>query len=198
MDVGRRGCDSVVCVFKVAPQPHGVSVKHLVNMYVYSHEHFEDQAIAVKRLFYKYKAKRLIVDGNGIGLGFVDYLVKTQIDPETNEVFPDFGVYNDEDNEYKKFRTPDCEQDALYVIKANAPINTDAHANVQTQLSSGKVKLLKDERVAKQRLLGTVRGQKMTPEERAEYLRPFTLTSILKEEISSLSPCIEIYMKQLS
>lgn len=155
-------------------------------MYVYSHEHFEDQAIAVKRLFYKYKAKRLIVDGNGIGLGFVDYLVKTQIDPETNEVFPDFGVYNDEDNEYKKFRTPDCEQDALYVIKANAPINTDAHANVQTQLSSGKVKLLKDERVAKQRLLGTVRGQKMTPEERAEYLRPFTLTSILKEEMMNL------------
>ena len=40
--------------------------------------------------------------------------------------------------------------------------------------------------MAKIKLLGTRRGQDMTPEERADYLRPFTLTSILKEEMSNL------------
>ena len=54
--------------------------------------------------------------------------------------------------------------------------------------------MLIDERVAKIKLLGTKRGQEMKLEERAEYLKPFTLTSILKEEISSLSPYIEICM----
>lgn len=126
-------------------------------------------------------------------------MVKPQIDPDTNELFPDFGVYNDEDGYYKKYRTQNCEQDALYVIKANAPINTEAHANAQTQLSSGKVKMLIDERVAKTKLLGTKVGQNMTPEERAEYLKPFTLTSILKEEMMNLreeTEGVNIILKQ--
>lgn len=199
MDVGRKGCDSVVCVFKVTPQPQGVSLKQLVNIFTLSDEHFEDQCIKVKKLFYKFKAKRLVIDGNGLGIGLLDYLVKPQIDPDTNELFPDFGVYNDEDGYYKKYRTQNCEQEALYVIKANAPINTEAHANAQTQLSSGKVKMLIDERVAKTKLLGTKVGQNMTPEERAEYLKPFTLTSILKEEMMNLreeTEGVNIILKQ--
>lgn len=107
----------------------------------------------------------------------------------------DFGVQNDEENYYKKYRTDSCEYDAMYLIKANAPINTEAHANAQSQLASGRVKLLIDERVAKVKLMGTRRGQEMKPEERAEYLKPFTLTSILKEEIDSLSRYKEIYRK---
>lgn len=199
MDVGRKGCDSVVCVFKVTPQPQGVSLKQLVNIFTLSDEHFEDQCIKVKKLFYKFKAKRLVIDGNGLGIGLLDYLVKPQIDPDTNELFPDFGIYNDEDGYYKKYRTQNCEQDALYVIKANAPINTEAHANAQTQLSSGKVKMLTDERIAKTKLLGTKVGQNMTPEERAEYLKPFTLTSILKEEMMNLreeTEGVNIILKQ--
>ena len=199
MDVGRKGCDSVVCVFKVTPQTQGVSLKQLVNLYTFSDDHFEDQCIKVKKLFYKYKARRLIIDANGLGIGFLDYLVKSQTDPDTNEILPDFGVYNDDEGYYKKYETDYCEQDAVYQIKANAPINNEAHANAQTQLSSGKVKFLQDERVAKIKLLGTVRGKNMSPEERAEYLKPFTLTSILKEEMMNLreeNEGINIILKQ--
>ena len=185
-DVGRKGCDTVACIFKVTPQPQGSSIKSLVNIYTYSDEHFEDQAIHLKNLFYKYSAKRLIIDANGMGIGLVDYMVKSQVDPSTNDTYPDFGVYNDEENFYKKYRTVNCEQDALYIMKANAPINTEAHANAQSQLSSGKVKMLIDERVAKTKLMGTKVGQNMKPEERANYLKPFTLTSILKEEMMNL------------
>ena len=199
VDVGRKGCDTVVCVFKCTPQPQGASIKSLVNIYTINNEHFEDQAIELKKLFYKYKARRLVIDGNGLGIGLIDYMVKPQINPDTNEVYPDFGVYNDDDGEYKKYRTKSCEQDALYIIKATAPINTEAHANAQSQLSSGKVKMLIDERVAKVKLMGTKVGQNMKPEERAEYLKPFTLTSILKEEMMNLreeNEGVNIILKQ--
>lgn len=199
MDVGRKGCDSVVCVFKVTPQPQGAAIKHLVNIFTFSDEHFEDQAIKVKKLYYRYNARRLVIDGNGLGIGFLDYLVKPQIDPDTNETFPDFGVYNDDEGYYKKYRTSNCEYDALFVVKANAPINNEAHSTAQTQLSSGKVKFLIDERVAKTKLLGTVKGQNMKPEERADYLKPFTLTSILKEEMMNLreeNEGVNIILKQ--
>lgn len=186
VDVGRKGCDSVVCVFKITPQAAGSSIKSLVNIYTFADDHFEDQAIKIKKLFYKYKARRVVIDGNGLGIGLVDYMIKSQNDNETGEFYPDFGVYNDDEGYYKKYRTNNTEFDAMYIIKANAPINTEAHANVQSQISSGKVKFLIDERVAKNKLLGTAMGQKMTPEQRAEYLKPFNLTSILKEEMQNL------------
>ena len=185
-DIGRKGCDTVVCVFKVTPQPQGVATKTLVNMFTFSDEHFEDQAIKLKKLYYKYKARRLIIDANGMGIGLLDYMVKPQVNPETGDALPDFGVYNDEEGYYKKFRTQNCEYDAVYAIKANAPINTEAHANVKMQLASGKIKFLIDEQVAKAKLMGTKIGQNMTSEQRAEYLKPFTLTSILREELMNL------------
>ena len=198
-DIGRKGCDSVACIFKVTPQSQGSAIKSLINIETKSDEHFENQAIWLKKLYYKYNARRLVIDGNGMGIGLMDYMVKKQIDPDTAEEFVDFGIYNDEEQYYKKYRTNECEQDAIYIIKANAPINTEAHANAQSQLSSGRVKLLIDERIAKTKLLGTVKGKAMKPEERAEYLKPFTLTSILKEEMMNLreeTEGVNIILKQ--
>ena len=185
VDVGRRGCQTVICVFKVTPTPEGPSIKSLVNIYDLNEDHFEDQAIMIKRLYYQYRARRIVIDGNGLGIGLVDYMVKPQ-HMENGDVLVDFGVYNDDEGFYKKYRTKDCEYDALYVLKANAPINTEAHSITQMQLNSGKVKFLIDERTAQEKLLGTKIGQGMTPEQRAEYLKPFTLTSILKEEMLNL------------
>ena len=186
VDVGRKGCDSVACVFKVTPQSVGPAIKSLVNIYTFSDEHFDDQARKLKELYFKYGARRLVIDGNGLGIGLIDCFVKSQIDPDTGDEYPDFGIYNDDEGYYKKYKTPNTIQDALYIIKANAPINTEAHANAQAQLNAGRVKFLIDERVAKQKLIGTAKGQKMTPEERSDYLKPFTLTSILKEEMMNL------------
>ena len=199
VDVGRKGCDSVACIFKVTPQSVGGAYKSLVNIYTFSDEHFEDQAIKIKKLYYKYKARRLVIDANGLGIGLIDYMIKSQIDPDTGDTYPDFGVYNDDEAYYKKYKTDITEFDAMYLIKANAPLNTEAHANAQSQLSSGRVKFLIDERVAKTKLLGTKVGQNMKPEERAEYLKPFTLTSILKEEMMNLreeNEGVNIILKQ--
>lgn len=199
VDVGRKGCDTVICVFKVTPQSQGGSIKSLVNLYTLSDEHFEDQTIKLKKLYYKYNADRIVIDGNGLGIGLIDYMVKTQIDPETNEIFPDFGVVNDDELFYKKYKTSNTVLDAMYIIKANAPLNTEAHAIAKSQLASGKVKFLIDERVAKNKLLTKKKGQTMTPEQRAEELKPFTLTSILKEEMMNLreeTEGVNIILKQ--
>jgi hypothetical protein len=41
-DVGRKGCESVACIFKVTPQSQGVATKSLVNIYTMQDEHFEE------------------------------------------------------------------------------------------------------------------------------------------------------------
>ena len=198
VDVGRRGCQTVICVLKVTPQPQGRAIKSLVNIYTLNDDHFEDQAIQIKKTYYRFDARRIVIDGNGLGIGLLDYLVKPQVEEDGN-ILPDFGVYNDPDNYYKKYRTKNCELDAIYVIKASAPINTEAHTLIRSDLETGKIKFLIDEVVAKNKLLGLKRGQEMTPEERAEYLKPYSLTSILKEEIEEnlMSPYRVICSKKL-
>ena len=201
VDVGRKGCTTEVCVFKVTPQAGGGSIKSLVNLFSFNEEHFETQAINIKRLFYKYKARKVVIDGNGLGIGLIDYMVKSQIDPDSGNLLPDFGVENDEENFYKQFKTYETEIDAMYIIKANAPINTEAHTYVQTQLASGKIKMLIDESQAKAKLMTTKVGQNMDNDKRVDYLKPFTSTTILREQMLNLveeNEGVNIILKQSS
>ena len=203
VDVGRIGCTTEVCVFKVTPQVQGASLKTLVNIYTYDAEDFEVQAINLKRLYYKYKARIIALDANGLGIGLVDFMTKSQIDPETGDELPPFGVEGGTSEDtlelYKKVKGPEVENDALYLIKANAPINTEAHTYVQTQLASGKIKLLIDEGQAKIKLMSTKAGQNMDNDKRAEQLKPFTLTTILREQMLNLveeNEGVNIILKQ--
>ena len=201
VDVGRKGCTSEVCIIKVTPQVQGTSLKSLVMLYSYEDEHFENQAIYLKKLYYKYKARTLVIDANGLGIGLVDYMVKAQIDPETGDVLPDFGVMNDDEGFYKKFKTANTEFDAMYLVKANAPINTEAYAYCQGQMNSGKIKFLIDEQQAKVKLMGTKKGQEMDASKRAMELMPFTLTTILREQMLNLveeNEGVNILLKRVS
>ena len=199
VDVGRVGCTTEICVFKVTPQVQGAAQKTLVNIYTYASQHFEDQCIHIKRLYYKYKPRRIAIDANGLGVGLIDYLVKSQ-DTDDGEFLPPFGVFNtDQYPEYKKFVTPETEKDVLFLIKANAPINTQAYSYAQTQMFSGKIRFLIDESLAKTKLMSTKQGQNMNIDKRNEYLRPFILTSILKEQMLNLveeNEGINIILKQ--
>ena len=190
VDVGRFKCTTEVCIFKVTPQVQGAALKTLVNLYSYEAEDFEKQAINIKKLFYKYKAKVVVVDANGLGAGLVDFMTKAQMDPETGDELLPFGVEggtsDDAVEPYKHIKGPGVEENAMFLMKANTPINTEAHSYVQTQLFSGKIKFLIDEGQAKVKLMATKVGQNMDPEKRAEYLMPFTLTTILREQMLNL------------
>ena len=205
VDVGRLGCTTEVCVFKVTPQPKGAATKSLVNLYTYDAEDFEVQAVHLKRLYYRYKARILAIDANGLGVGLIDFMTKAQVDPETGDILPPFGVAGgtseDIKETYKKIKGDDVEQDAMYLIKANAPINTEMYTYAQTQMSSGKIQFLIDEAAAKTKLMSTKKGQNMTPEQRNAELRPFVLTTALKAQLLNLAEeneGINIILKQVS
>ena len=206
VDVGRIGCTTEVCVFKVTPQVQGSALKTLVNIYTYEAEDFEVQAINLKKLYYKYKARIISIDANGLGIGLIDFMTKSQLDPETGDSLPPFGVEGGTSEDvletYKKVnKDPDAERDALYLVKANAPVNTEAHTYAQTQMSSGKVKFLIDEAQAKTKLMSTKVGQAMDTDKRNDYLKPFTLTSILREQMLNLveeNEGTNIILKQVS
>lgn len=126
-------------------------------------------------------------------------MVKSQVDPETGEILPDFGVINDPDKFYKKYQTNITEHDAIYVIKANIPINSEIYSYIQTQISSGKVKFLIDEIQAKTKLKATKMGATMDADKIAEILKPFVYTTILRTQMLNLveeNEGVNIILKQ--
>lgn len=205
VDVGRYRCTTEVIVIKVSPQLGGPSLKSIVNLYTYFANDFEEQAIKLKKLYYKYQARIIALDANGVGAGLVDFLTKTQIDPDTGEQLTPFGVaggsFEDAIAPYKHVRGSGVEEDALYLIKANLPLNSEAYAYIQTQLFNGKLKFLIDENQAKSKLLSTKAGQAMDAVKRNEYLQPFVLTTILRSQLLNLvedREGINIILKQSS
>ena len=187
-------------VFKVTPQPQGASIKSLVNLFTYEAQHFEQQAINIKRLYYRYKARKIALDTNGLGIGLLDFMVKAQ-QTDDGQYLPPFGIENDEQGVYKGYfrGVSDVQKDAIFQIKANAPINTQAYSYAQTQMSSGKIKFLIDESEAKAKMMETKTGQNMSIDQRNDYLRPFVLTTVLREQMLNLvedNEGVNIILKQ--
>ena len=127
-----------------------------------------------------------------VGVGLIDFMVKSQVDPNTGDTLPPFGVINDDDNLYKKYKTFDTVTDAMY---------PEAYSNAQIQMAGGRIKFLVDEATAKSRLIETKEGQNMTLERRNEYLKPYVQTTILREQILNLvesNEGVNIILKQAS
>ena len=201
VDVGRLNCTTEVVVVKVAPAPTGVPTKQIVNLYSFDEEHFRAQAIKIKRIFKSFKCKIAVIDGNGLGVGLVDELVLDHEDPDTGELLPNFGVYNDEDGKYKKFENENTIRAAMYIMKANITINTELYAYTQAQMRAGKLRFLIDEDRAKTKLLSQTQAKRMSTEKRALYLQPYVMTSILRDQMMNLiqeNEGMNIILKQSS
>ena len=185
VDVGRLGDQTVCCVFRV----NIIQDKYyatLVNLYVIGRQKetktFKNQAIELKRIIAAFSPKEVVIDTNGLGIGFGDEMIQEQIDEQGN-YYPPYGFFNDED--YKKVQPKgiDC---ILYGIKANGPLNSKIHGNAYSRVNNGSVRFLIKEGEAKSALLSTKVGQKMSVEERVKRLMPHEMTSRLFDEIANL------------
>lgn len=102
---------------------------------------------------------------------------------ELGNYYPPLGFFNDDD--YKKVQPKgiDC---ILYGIKANGPLNTKIHGNAYSRINSGAVRFLIKEGEAKNMLLATKVGQKMSVEDRVKRLMPHEMTTSLFMEMANL------------
>jgi hypothetical protein len=182
VDVARLKAQTVVQVIRVIRRPTGY-YKSLVNTFVYENRHFIEQSIDIKQKAMDFNVKQIIVDGSGLGVGLIDFLVLENQDPITESIYPPFSVTND--SNYDQFIKPSS-LPLLYIVKPNDELNSQIYVNCLSQFNSGKIKLLVDEKVAKTKLLNTAAGREMSSEQKAYHLMPFTYTSILKQEMMNM------------
>ena len=185
VDVGRLNDQTVVCVFRVNINKDKYYCT-LVNLYVLGRQSetktFTRQTIDLKKIIQAFNPKEVVIDTNGLGLGFADEMIKEQIDTD-GTIYPAYGFFND--NDYKKIQPRDSIK-ILYGIKANGPLNSKIHGNVYSRLNSGMVQFLIKEQEAKSALLATKIGQKMPMDQRIKRLLPHEMTTRLFEEMANL------------
>lgn len=181
VDVGRLSAQTVICVFKATKKENSF-VKKLVYMEVLEKMHFEQQAAALKKLVEDFSVKEIVIDGTGLGVGLLDFMVRPTIDSAGN-YYPPIGVANDSDYTNKQPR--DC-QKLIYVIKLTPALNSEIHSICFSELMSGKVRFLIREQEAKMKLLATKKGSKMPPEQRIARLMPYEMTTRLFDEMCNL------------
>lgn len=184
VDVARIVCQTVCSVFKVSL---GSRTRiNLVNMYVLGKtaesKDFEVQAADLKRIIAAFQPKEVVIDGNGLGIGLLEFMTKTQV-TNNNEVFHPIGSFNDTD---LMATQPKDAPKLIYVLKANSSLNSKIHANCFAKMASGSVNLLIKEQEAKIALMNTEVGKRMKPAKRIERLIPHQLTTILLEEMCNL------------
>lgn len=186
VDVGRLSCQTVCCVFKVMNKKD-VLHANLVNIYVIGkndkNRHFEQQALELKKIIAAFDPREIVIDGNGLGVGLLDFMIRPTIDGETGITYPPYGSCNNED--YIKIQPKDCQR-IIYVIKANNTLDGKIHGNCYSRLTSGLVQFLVNERVAKNKLMEQKSYNNLSLEKKVKRLMPHEMTSDLFEEMSNL------------
>ena len=186
VDIGRLNDQTVCCVFRVNVSGEGKYFATLVNLYVLGRQAetktFNRQAIELKRIIKKFNPLEVVIDTNGLGIGFADEMIREQVD-EFGNIYEPLGFKNDD--EFLKVQPKDA-MCILYGIKANGPLNSKIHGNAYTRINGGLVRFLIKEQEAKNALLSTKVGQKMTVKQRVQRLMPHEMTTKLFEEMANL------------
>lgn len=170
---GSANANSALIILKCLPRGDGTYTKHVVNIYSFEGTHFLEQAKFLKQKVNAFKASILIVDGNGLGRGLVDYLV-TEIDEN-----PAYSVVNDD--RYNAYKTPSSIPMLFIMNSTNKETkSSDIHNLFMNLVSNHKVKLLISNSQAKNNF-----NSKDT-ERAVQEMLPFVMTDLLVEEIMNL------------
>lgn len=134
---------------------------------------FTAQACEVKKYKMLYNAKAVVVDGNGLGAGLIDELLKESFDPITKESLGCFDTINDDNIP----EVPDIAEQILYNLKAQS-VQSKVVTNFIDVVDSGKFRMLEQ----KQQSDFTYKEYDDFDNKVAPYLQ----TDVLFEEIANL------------
>ena len=144
----------------------------------------DDLGITIMRYFYKYKCTDLVLDCQGNGLGVYDYIIKSQFDPVTGEVYGALTACNNPEmaSRCKDKNAKKC----IWCIKATADFNSNAATLLRAGIKNGNVKFLINEFDASDVVSKVTGYKKMSVSEQVKLLMPYTQTSLTVNEMINL------------
>ena len=190
-DVGRYSANTAIMVVKVLPGTQRFRKNIVYTEVINGANYITEQAPRLKKLIQLYEPREIVIDGNGPGIGLMDAMVLPSFDQKTGEQFPAYFTFNDENHlppEMKKEQDePNAHYNAIiYDIKAGSSNEDAINSAFLTSINNGSTSFLAHERIIKDKLMQTKKGQKMTAYDRRVFLLPYEMTSRLMDEMNNL------------
>lgn len=169
----KNNATTAIVVFKLIPRGNGTFFKQLINVSTYKgNMHFEEQSIHIKELVERYKASMVCIDGNGLGRGLLDYLVK-------EDKYPSYSIVNDDT--YDKYKLPNSLPLIFNVMSNTKETNaSNIHNNFMTVIANHDLKLLVSDSIMKEKL------KEKDYEKLGEKLVPHVETGLFVDEVMNL------------
>ena len=134
---------------------------------------FTAQACTIKKYKKLYNAKAVVVDGNGLGAGLIDELLKESFDPITKESLGCWDTINDDNDP----EVPDIAEKILYNLKAQSA-QSKIVTNFIDVVDSGKFRMLENKQQSD--------FTELEYEDFDNCVAPYLQTDCLFEEIANL------------
>ena len=178
-------------VIKVIPEQDKFRKQLVYTEVIHGANYITDQAPRLKKIIQLYNPREVVIDGNGPGIGLLDAMALPSLNDKTGEQFPAYYAFNNEHHLPPQMRTPaedprPAYNAIVYDIKAGAGNDDLIHSNFFAQINNGTVSFLAHERIVKDKLLATKKGQRMSLYDRRVYLLPYEMTSRLIDELNNL------------
>lgn len=191
VDVARYEANSAIMVIKVLPGDQRFKKNVVYTEVINGANYITEQAPRLKKLITLYHPREIVIDGNGPGIGLLDAMVLPSYDSRTGETFPAYYAFNNEHHlppeMHDEVEMPVEKYNAIiYDIKASASNEDEINSAFLSSINNGSTSFLAHERVVKDKLLKTKKGQKMTAYDRRKFLLPYEMTSRLMDELNNL------------
>ena len=191
VDVARYGANTAIMVIKVLPGEQRFRKNVVYTEIIHGENYITEQAPRLKKLIELYNPREIVIDGNGPGIGLLDAMVLPSFDSHTGEQFPAYFTFNDEHHLPPEMRDemdePQPKFNAIiYDIKAGSGNEDEINAAFLTSVNNGSTSFLAHERIVKDKLMQTKKGQRMTSYDRRVFLLPYEMTSRLMDELNNL------------
>lgn len=143
----------------------------------------QNQALLIRKWFDEFDCDYIVLDAQGVGSGIYDLLIRDIADPETGEIYPALGCYNNSD---MADRCVPGAPKVIWAIKASAQFNSDCAYLLREGFRSGRIRMLMNEYDAKSCLESIPKYSSLSQADQMAIQMPYIHTSLTVDELVNL------------
>ena len=176
---------SVFTLISAKKSPNGVRYKRYVyNIEAHQGLHPETQALMIRRLFDDFECDYIVLDRQGNGISVYGYLCRSLYDHERKIEYKALCSMNEfDDPKLAAFHTEEDYEKKIYTVSATEEFNHEIALDLKDKIINKRIELLIPKEDVRELFNNEPWYNKLTPEEKVDFLMPFVQTSLLENEM---------------
>ena len=158
--------------------------RNVMNIESYSGMHPEQQALLIRRFFNDFECDYIILDRQGNGISVYGYLCRKLFDNERKiEYMPFYSMNEKDDPKLVAYHTEEEYEQKIYTVSPTEEFNHDIALDLKGRIINKQLQLLVPREDARDFFNRESWYNKLTPEEKVDFMLPYFQTNLLQNEM---------------